>query len=35
MAELLERAVAVREVSGSSPDRGGHKNLCGLRELSD
>ena len=28
MAEWLQRA-------GSSPDRGGHKNFCGLREPSD
>ena len=28
VAEWLERAVAMREVSGSSPGRGGHKNLC-------
>ena len=35
VAELLERAVALREVSGSSPGLDGHKNLCGRRELSD
>ena len=29
VAEWLEHAVAVREVSGSSPGRGVHKNLCG------
>ena len=34
MAEWLERAVAVREVSGSNPGRGGHKNLCWRREPS-
>ena len=28
MAELLERAVDVREVSGSSPVSSGHNNLC-------
>ena len=28
VAEWLERTVAVLEVSGSSPGRGGHKNLC-------
>ena len=32
MAEWLERAVAVREVSGFSPGRGRHKILCGRRE---
>ena len=35
MSERLERAVAVREVSGSSPGQGGQKNLCGRRKLSD
>ena len=35
MAELLERGVTVWEVSGSSPGRGGHKNLCRRREPSD
>ena len=35
MVELLDRAVAVWEVSGSSPGRGGHTNVCGRRELSD
>ena len=35
MADWLERAVAVREISGSSPGRGGYKNLFGRRELSD
>ena len=33
MAELLERAVAVREISGSSPGRGGHKNLSDVGNL--
>ena len=32
MAGLLEHAVALREVSGLIPYRGGHKNLCGRRE---
>ena len=32
---LLEHAVAMREVSGSSPGQGGHKNLCRHREPSD
>ena len=35
MAEWLEHAVAVREVSGSSPGQTGRKNLCGRREPSD
>ena len=35
MAEPLECAVAVREISGSSQNRGRHNNLCGLREPSD
>ena len=35
MTEWLESAVAVREVSGSIPGWGGHKNLCGRRETSD
>ena len=35
MAELLEPAGAMREVSGSSPSLGGHKNLCGRREPPD
>ena len=35
MDEGLEFAVAVREVSGLRPVRGGHKNICGRRELSD
>ena len=35
VAEWLDRAVAVREVSGLSPDRDGHKNLCGRREPSN
>ena len=35
MAEWLERAVAVREASGSSPGWDGHKNLCERREPSD
>ena len=34
-AEFLERAVAVREVSGLSPGQGGHKNFCGRWEPSD
>ena len=32
MVEWLERAIAVGKVSGSTPGRGGHKNLCGRRE---
>ena len=35
MAEWLECAVALREVSGASPGQGGHKNLCGCKEPSD
>ena len=35
MAEWLESAVAMREFSGSSPGRVGHKNLCRCREPSD
>ena len=35
MAEWLGRAVAVLEVLGSIPGRGGHKNLCRHREPSD
>ena len=35
MAEWLKRAVAMREVSDSSPGRGGYKKLCGRREPSD
>ena len=35
MAEWLERAVAMLEVSGQSPGRGRHKNLCERREPSD
>ena len=35
MAECLEGAVAVWEVSGLSPGRGGQKNFCGCREPSD
>ena len=34
-AELLERAVAMREVLGLGPGRGGHKKLCGRRAHSD
>ena len=34
MSEWLKCAVAGREVSGASPGRGGHNNLCGLREPS-
>ena len=34
VAERLEHAVAVREVSGSSPGQAGHKNLCGRMEPS-
>ena len=34
MAEWLERAVAVREISGSIPCRGGHKPLCIRRKPS-
>ena len=33
VAEWLERAVAVQEISGSSPGQLGHKNLCGIRNL--
>ena len=35
MTELIEHAVTVQEVSGSSLGQGGHKNLCGHREPSD
>ena len=35
LVEGLERSIAVREVSGSISGRGGHKNLCGLREPSE
>ena len=35
MAEWLELAVVVWEVSGSGPSRGEHKNLCGRRKLSE
>ena len=35
VAEWLERAVVVLEVSGSSPSRVRQKNLCGRREPSD
>ena len=36
MAEWLERAVPVREFSGSSPDRGRHKKtFAGVRGPSD
>ena len=35
MAEWLESAVAVREVLGSSPGRGEHKNLYGRRKPSE
>ena len=35
MAEWLEHTVTVREVSGSSPSRNGHKNHCGCMEPSD
>ena len=35
VAEWLERAVDVWEVSGSSPGRSEHKNLCGRRGTSD
>ena len=35
MTEWLERAVAVREVSGSIPGRCGHKNLSERREPPD
>ena len=32
VVEWLERAVAVWEVSGSRPGKGGHKNLSGCKE---
>ena len=35
MAEWLEYMVSVRDVLGSSPSQGGHKNFCGCREPSD
>ena len=35
MADWLERAVAVREVSVSSSAQGGHKNVCRRKEPSD
>ena len=35
MAEWLERALAVGEVSGSIPSRCKHKNLCGRRGPTD
>ena len=31
MAEWLEHVLAVREISGLTPGRGGYKNLCGDR----
>ena len=33
MAELLEHTVAVREVSSSSPGRGGHKTFANVGNL--
>ena len=35
MAEWLESALTVQEVSDSIPGRGGHKNLFGRRDSSD